>query len=380
MSDQKGTIFLIERDGQLTALNETDYDSEMALQELLAKFPALLAGEQIDQVEPRRWILVKREMGVPGDESRSNRWSIDHLFLDQDATPTLVEVKRSTDTRLRREVIGQMLDYASNGVAYWGVDDMRSWYEQSCSEEGLDATDEVERFSEVGDADEYWEMVKVNLQAGKMRLLFVADVIPRELKRVIEFLNEQMDPAEVLGVEIKQYQARETRTLVPKVIGATSSGEIKRKQARSTRSASSRERLLESLETKHGTRIASLAKRIIDSMSDRVDEVRYSEGKTGATAHFHCSSINPPLFNIRDTGTLGFPMRRLHKRAPFNDERKLAEFAKKLEAVPGFETKEKGIKGLPRIVLGSLGEEDVDRVIEVLNWEVEQFRVAEEGS
>lgn len=167
MSDRKGTIFLIERDGQLTALNEADYDSEMVLQELLAKFPALLAGEQIDQTEPRRWILVKREMGVPGDESRSNRWSIDHLFLDQDATPTLVEVKRSADTRLRREVIGQMLDYASNGVAYWGVDDMRSWYEQTCGEEGLDATDEIEHFSEVGDADEYWEMVKVNLQPAK---------------------------------------------------------------------------------------------------------------------------------------------------------------------------------------------------------------------
>jgi hypothetical protein len=189
-----------------------------------------------------------------------------------------------------------------------------------------------------------------------------------------------MDPAEVLGVEIKQYQAQETRTLVPKVIGSTSSGEIKRKQARSTRSASSQESLLESLESKHGTNIASIAKRIIDSMSTKVDEIRYSEGKRGVTAHFHHSSIKPPLFNIRDSGLLGFPMRRLHKRAPFNDERKLNEFAKKLEAVPGFETREKGIKGLPRIVLGSLGEKDVDRVLEVLNWQVDQFRADEGGS
>ena len=29
--------------------------------------------------------------------------------------PTLVEVKRSSDTRIRREVVGQMLDYAANG-------------------------------------------------------------------------------------------------------------------------------------------------------------------------------------------------------------------------------------------------------------------------
>jgi hypothetical protein len=27
---------------------------------------------------------------------RAGRWSLDHLFLDQDAIPTLVEVKRGT--------------------------------------------------------------------------------------------------------------------------------------------------------------------------------------------------------------------------------------------------------------------------------------------
>jgi len=38
--------------------------------------------------------------------------------LDQDAIPTIVEVKRSTDTRIRREVVGQMLGYAANAVVY----------------------------------------------------------------------------------------------------------------------------------------------------------------------------------------------------------------------------------------------------------------------
>jgi hypothetical protein len=36
--------------------------------------------------------------------------------LDQDAILTIVEVKRSTDTHVRREVVGQMLDYAANAV------------------------------------------------------------------------------------------------------------------------------------------------------------------------------------------------------------------------------------------------------------------------
>ena len=47
--------------------------------------------------------------------------------------------------------------------------------------------------------------MKTNLQVGKVRLIFLADRIPAELRRVVEFLNQQIDLAEVLAVEIKQY-------------------------------------------------------------------------------------------------------------------------------------------------------------------------------
>jgi hypothetical protein len=35
--------------------------------------------------------------------------------------------------------------------------------------------------------------VGVNLKAGKLRLIFVADELPSELRRIVEFLNEQMN-------------------------------------------------------------------------------------------------------------------------------------------------------------------------------------------
>ena len=75
-------------------------------------------------------------MAVPGEQDGSGRWSLDHLFLDQDAIPTLVEVKRSSDTRIRREVIGQMLDYAANAVAYWPVEEIKAKFESRCKEDG----------------------------------------------------------------------------------------------------------------------------------------------------------------------------------------------------------------------------------------------------
>ena len=61
------------------------------LQALLAKFPDLLAGDQLAGDVPRRWLLIGREAALPAEEDGGDRWSVDHLFLDQDAVPTLVE-------------------------------------------------------------------------------------------------------------------------------------------------------------------------------------------------------------------------------------------------------------------------------------------------
>jgi len=83
-------VFLIQDDGRLVEMKERLYPSEDLLQELLAKYPNLLAGNQINIDKPRKWLLVSREAALPSEENGANRWSIDHLFLDQDAIPTLV--------------------------------------------------------------------------------------------------------------------------------------------------------------------------------------------------------------------------------------------------------------------------------------------------
>ncbi len=134
------SIFLLGAQEKLVELRAQDYDSEELLQRLLQDHPHLIAGQQIDEFSPRRWLFITREMGVPGEEMGGDRWSLDHLFLDQDGIPTLVEVKRSTDTRIRREVVGQMLDYAANAVVYWPVEEIRARFRaRHPNEEDADA-------------------------------------------------------------------------------------------------------------------------------------------------------------------------------------------------------------------------------------------------
>src|SRR4030042_4061388 len=116
MSD---AIYLVDKSGGLVRLTKSQYDSEAMLQELLAKYPDLLSGEQINPASPCRWLFIAREVGIPCEEEGTDRWLLDTLFIAQDGIPTLIEVKRSTDTRIRREVVGQMLDYAANVSAFW---------------------------------------------------------------------------------------------------------------------------------------------------------------------------------------------------------------------------------------------------------------------
>ena len=63
--------------------------NEDKLQRILERNPELIPGDQIDPDKPRRWLIVKREMSVPDPSLGSNTWSLDFLFADQDATPTL---------------------------------------------------------------------------------------------------------------------------------------------------------------------------------------------------------------------------------------------------------------------------------------------------
>lgn len=194
---------------------------------LIATHPDLLAGEQLDSDDPVRWMLVRSEAGVPDEEGSGNRWSIDHLLLDQHGRPTFVEVKRSSDSRIRREVVGQMLDYAANAQAYWPVNRIRSLAaeaaggEEQLSEKVMQllSINELQEGSQ--DVEEYWQTVDDNLRSGNLRLMFVADEIPRELRRIIEFLNEHMPRIEVAGIEIRQYSGSKIRAIVPRVVGQT---------------------------------------------------------------------------------------------------------------------------------------------------------------
>ena len=266
-------IYLLKKDGlqedgrrELDPLEEAPFPLEDDLQALLAEHPELIDGEQVRPDDPRRWILIKREKGIAKTSDAGDHWALDLLLIDQDAIPTLVEVKRGSNSEIRRKVVGQMLEYAAHATGSWAVDDIRRDFEGGPDDPEAALRDLLR---DDRDANDFWEGVRINLAAKRIRLLFVADRIPSELERIVTFLNEQMQNVEVLAVEIKQFSGESTRRLVPRVIGLTAAAPAKS----SARSNLTRKSFLDDF-TSDEARAA--AERLLDTASKSGGSLRWN--------------------------------------------------------------------------------------------------------
>lgn len=211
-------IYIRNASGSLEPLAEKRFKSEALLQKLIGEHPELLAGEQMSPDDPLRWILIRREMPIEA-------WAVDHLLIDQHGRPTLVEVKRGSNSQIRREVVGQMLDYAATAASVWSERNLRQFFEDS-QDDPDEAIGELLQDDVAPDIEAFWERVVTNLEANRLRLLFVADEVPAELERVVKFLNEQTrENLEVLAVEVKQYPGQFGDALVSRVIGQIDQGQ-----------------------------------------------------------------------------------------------------------------------------------------------------------
>ena len=307
-------VYVINEDGR-TAIMETVIckDEDKELQRLICANFDLLPGDQIDPDAPCRWMLIKREMPVPDPYTGADRWNIDFFFVDQKATPTFVECKRFSDTRSRREVVGQVLEYAANGQYYWSSDCIRAHAEQSAKEKGTTVDDSFRKLdSDIADSTgEFFQEVERRLKAGELRIVFFLEQAPSELKRLVEFLNKQMSLSEVLLVEARQYKGAGVKVVVPRLFGFT-------EQARAIKRATAAERSREPVATdwdgftanagKKGLDEPSIAgiRSLYDACKELGADVGWGRGTTTASFSPKWPSIcsNAAPFSVYSNGTL----------------------------------------------------------------------------
>ena len=271
-------------------------DEDKELQSILDNNFNLLPGDQIDPDAPCRWMLIKREMPVP-DPSTGN----DFFFVDQNATPTFVECKRYLDTRARREVVGQVLEYAANAQYYWSADDIRS-HAESTAKENQTTVDEAFHAvqSDFGDsAEEFFKEVERRLKAGEIRIVFFLEQAPPELKRLVEFMNRNMQSVEVLLVEARQYTGDGVRVVVPTLFGFT-------EQIREIRRAASVEQSRKAIATDWESFKKNAEHKGIDTCKLLGADIAWGRGTTLGSFSSKWPNINPSVspFSVIANGRL----------------------------------------------------------------------------
>jgi hypothetical protein len=295
-----GGVFRVGADGELTLLGPSKHETEARFQEALARYPEVIAGFATSGEANGRLLLVANEAEILTATEEQRSFAIDHLFVDSNAVPVLVEVKRSSDTRIRREVVGQMLDYAANARVTWTADSLREAFAATC--EVLDRSGEAELtalFDGDGAPADFWSDVHANVSSGRMRLVFVADELPESLVRVIEFLNEQMSPAEVLGVEILQYRSTGPEpevVYVPRLVGATTKAKAAKDRVSGTKwSAQS---VLEAVDEFHPEHRPAF-ERILAHVERYGSQIRWGTGVTaGFSAWYPLGDTPRPVYYV----------------------------------------------------------------------------------
>ncbi|MFC6487707.1 hypothetical protein [Nitratireductor sp. GCM10026969] len=311
----QGFIYMVDPDGGLKRMTPSAPDNEDSMQALVSRYPELITDGDGEL------LLIRREQTIADNEDGASRWSLDHLFVTRDAVPVLVELKRAVDTRLRREVVGQMLDYAANATAYWQAGRIADSFTRTAVETGTDPDTALQEFIGEQDPATFWEQVDANFKAGRIKLVFVADEIPRELARIVEFLNDQMR-ADVRAVELRWFAGEgDIITLSPRIIGETERTAVAKRSSAAPEPIS-RDQWLQKHMSSDDARTLAGARAFIAVVEGLggVADVSSRQGSIYAAFTGSDGKVFYPLHLWAEGALVSFTLRFLHQRSALQDE------------------------------------------------------------
>ena len=219
-----GELIRVDRTGEATEILERlplgsgvaeGGVDEATLQELLFDHPESLPIAAIDPAYANS-VPVCRELSVPAG-------SVDALYVNALGRLTLCEFKLWRNPQARREVIGQILDYAKD-LASWSYEDLQRQVSLALGREGSNILYELvsKRHPDVVDA-EFVDNVTRHLRRGEFLLLIVGDGIRERAEKIVDFVQSHSGLRFNLAlVEAALYRDGPDRLLVqPRVLART---------------------------------------------------------------------------------------------------------------------------------------------------------------
>jgi hypothetical protein len=193
------------------SLSSEGYSGEAHLQEILYKDPDIVPIEDVSldtELSPIK--LMLKEVGLPGSGST------DLLGIDGNGNIYIIETKLARNPEVRRQVIGQILEYAA-----------------FLNERGLDWLDYIvkkqkqvsisEYFDELNDPDwdkeSFEQNLRDNLNSRTFKLFIAVDEMNPDLQRIINYMVNVLN-VEIYALELRYFKDKAgMELLVPNVHG-----------------------------------------------------------------------------------------------------------------------------------------------------------------
>lgn len=221
MARQHALPLLLPVDGsaarELIALPLTlgiDSVSEATIQSLIFAHPACLPIREIDPLFCNP-VPLCTELNTPAGP-------IDILMVTASGLPVLVECKLWRNPEGRREVVGQILDYAKE-LSRWSSSDLQREVSRRLKREGNALLELVREAGHEVDEIEFNDALTANLRRGRFLLLIVGDGIREGVEAIAEYLQLHAGLHFTLGlVELPIFVVPGgNRLVVPRVLART---------------------------------------------------------------------------------------------------------------------------------------------------------------
>jgi hypothetical protein len=206
-------------DGRVTLLHKGGQRDEEILRRLLDTHPDLVlrSATADDQL---RLLPVSRDMAAD-DPPEPGALPVERVYVDSQGVPLLVGVQVAPHPPADGNALLRLLDRLAGELPRWRNGRLR---ERVLVGHGY--SDEAELLSRTldwrGGAGTFWARVESHLAREHVRVVLVADRLPDELARVVEFLDGRLREVELRAVEVSLYGSGDVTALVPRTTSAGS--------------------------------------------------------------------------------------------------------------------------------------------------------------
>jgi len=187
---------------------------EADIQALIYAHPECLPIAEIDQMFLGP-VAICRELVTQAGP-------IDILMVTPSGLPILVECKLWRNPEARREVVGQILDYAKE-LSRWSSSDLQREVSRRLGQQGNPLLEIVRRNYPAVDETAFNDALTANLRRGRFLLLIVGDGIREGVEAIAEYLQMHAGLRFSLGlIELPVYAMPDgSRLVTPRVLART---------------------------------------------------------------------------------------------------------------------------------------------------------------